>query len=1364
MRLRGLLAAVVLGSGLPVLVATGAAPAHATAPTTAPALTAPADGVAWTPDSALHWSSVAGAAGYEVQIATDSGFDSVVYDQFTAARTATPPARLPDGVLYWRVRATDATQHSGPASTVRTLVQDPSAAPVPLSPDDGAITAFPDHPPVFAWDAVDGATSYTLQIDDAADFVDPTSITTSNTSYTLTRAQTFDQTYYWRVAATLSNKQSSAYSTVRSYTLSWASTPTLLTPAANSTVTDVVFSWAPVTGASAYNLQVSPNGDFANNVTLQAVNLRSTRYSPASTLDNGSYFWRVQAEDVGSDTGVWSDPLTFNRAWIAPGGDVERPTLLTPQWAPGGDTPYVSAALNLSWTPVHHASSYQIEVSTDPNFSPSPNITFQCVTNHTTFTPYTRLTPSPEYGCKIGGLQPGKIWYWHVRGLDDPYGVDGSWSNVGTDDTWRFIVRPDVPQPLPSADAGLSWTPIAGAAKYLVTIQSGGTNVPGSPWTTYATSFTPPAAVSGAELTWYVQAVDGNGVASAHDSGFPLTLPTSAPASASASVELTAPMDGAVSPRMPQMAWTAPAGASKFEVWYAADGGDFFAFTTTEPYASFTYTGTPLAAGTYTWFVRARDKTGKPLGDSATSSFVISTLPAMPATDYLTPSCVAPTPCDDTPTLSWNPQPNAGWYIVSLAVDPHFTNVLREWGTAYPWLTPRESLVDNQAGQSYYWFVRSCVDVSATRCGPSPQDDVANAAADRFQKRSHPVTGLLPADGTSPVAHQVSLSWDDYLDSTGSVQEAKQYLVQVSTKADFSTVLDTATVDQTTYTAWTRTYPEGPLFWRVQALDGSGNHLTWSTVQTLTKRSPAPVPISPAPAAAVSGVPVLSWSPAPYAANYDVEIYADGDTNFSTVNRVLNVGTWFTYWVPTKGLPSGDYAWRVRPTDADARPGQWSNAGTFTLQGEAPVLVDPADAVAVRSDDLLFSWQPPPSGQKVAQYRWQVSSNAGFSRPVSATTVNHVWAPTGTITDGSWYWRVQVLDGSGDVIATSAVRRFGKDTVAPVVSTWEPNPPVAVGASFRLTFNEPVLHVSGASVVLRVGATGVPARVTASPTTAVLTPLAPLMPGQDYTLAVTAALTDDSGNPIVPTSRSFSVDGHVQHGSPVLVERWAHVATSGASGGGYDLSSTAGASLRWTFTGSRAAVLGTRARDGGYADVYVDGRRTAQASFYSASTANRRTVWSTSSLSSGRHVLELRVLGTHPGAAKGSWVRPDALQAGTAVRQEQDATETFAPSRRGYDLVGHTAGIGSRPTYSLTFRGSSLSVYGLRSPAAGRAAFFLDGRLQDTVDLRSSGTQAQLLLWSSPRLRDGVHHLRIEVVGTATGNGSSVGVSDLRTY
>src|SRR3954469_24321787 len=148
-----------------VVVAAPSPSASATAPTLAPALAQPADGSPWTPDTALRWGAVTGAAKYEVQIATDDTFGAVVYSQVTAARVATPSKAMPEGTLYWHVRALDAAGSPGPASSTWTLVKGPADVPVPLTPEDGETKTFPGEPPVFTWTAVDGAKSYQLEID-----------------------------------------------------------------------------------------------------------------------------------------------------------------------------------------------------------------------------------------------------------------------------------------------------------------------------------------------------------------------------------------------------------------------------------------------------------------------------------------------------------------------------------------------------------------------------------------------------------------------------------------------------------------------------------------------------------------------------------------------------------------------------------------------------------------------------------------------------------------------------------------------------------------------------------------------------------------------------------------------------------------------------------------------------------------------------------------------------------------------------------------------------------------------------------------------------------------------------------------------
>ena len=239
-----------------------------------------------------------------------------------------------------------------------------------------------------------------------------------------------------------------------------------------------------------------------------------------------------------------------------------------------------------------------------------------------------------------------------------------------------------------------------------------------------------------------------------------------------------------------------------------------------------------------------------------------------------------------------------------------------------------------------------------------PTNDLANTNASAFRKISSAVELATPADSTT-IANQVTFNWTDYLATNEALgvpvhQEAKTYKIEVSLAADFSTIFDTATVDQTTYTPFSKTYPEGPLYWRVQTIDDSGNTLTKSPARLVNKISPKVVPTFPTNGSTQSGVPFFQWTPQAYAATYLVEIYKNGDTNFSPANKVLNATTKFSAWAPTTSLPTGDYAWRVRRNDADNRAGPWSNARTFTLAAAKPSLIAPANAATVSAEDAAL--------------------------------------------------------------------------------------------------------------------------------------------------------------------------------------------------------------------------------------------------------------------------------------------------------------------------------------------------------------------------------------------------------------------------
>ena len=187
----------VLGS---TLVATG--PAHA-------ALSAPGglspSGSAGQPHPVLSWDRVAGAEDYDVQVATDPGFASVLDTVTTANRRFVPPRTLPpESRLWWRVRASDGpTTSAWATATFDTAL---IGGPTLLAPAHEAVLAQPAQPLLLSWSPVPGATDYALEVDDAQGFPSPvTAADLKTTSYVIRNpgaptADT-DNGTWWRVRA-----------------------------------------------------------------------------------------------------------------------------------------------------------------------------------------------------------------------------------------------------------------------------------------------------------------------------------------------------------------------------------------------------------------------------------------------------------------------------------------------------------------------------------------------------------------------------------------------------------------------------------------------------------------------------------------------------------------------------------------------------------------------------------------------------------------------------------------------------------------------------------------------------------------------------------------------------------------------------------------------------------------------------------------------------------------------------------------------------------------------------------------------------------------------------------------------------------
>jgi hypothetical protein len=1152
-----------------------------------PALAVPAAPTQLSPDSTtvggqplLEWHRVKTAAEYDVEISTQPDFDTTIYDETTSNSRATPTEALPSGDLYWRVRGVTSNDVRGPWATA-SFSQDVVMGPALLGPEDGAQLQQPDEPPLLSWQPITGATSYTVEWDNDDQFVDAESETVKTNAYTLPDPGP-QQTYYWHVRADLSGDVSSDWSQARSFDVLALAAPILTYPddSATTQVQDIVLDWKPVAGAVKYEVRVSPDDNFPDETTESAT-VVSTRYSPPTTFDNDQYWWQVRAIDVNNNKSPWATSANqFQRNWP------NRPQLIAP--IDGGS---VSGHFYYQWDPVPHASTYRLDFGTDGAFSPN---TFKtCLTAATTFTPgrvdMRNCTPlqNGTYYWRVRALDGpatpdingifSDIHSFHfdqspVTQLTPPYDPDSPGS----------IPAPDVPI--------LSWEPYQDMEKYKVQVyKANGDNAAST--TTYSTSWVPTGNnrldPEDGPFRWTVQALARNtgetpvlleefqsrfslSGSVTDDPGTPALTPTSP--------------NGSHTYRFPVLTWEpylstdpSPVPAAYYQVFVAGQGSESYRQLADKfPFpAAVDDVEAGLSSGTYHWFANAYSSGGVLLesGFSKQGTFTIDPLDSvtgmrvsLTGQGLESPDSTCernldgPAPVcgnlQQTPILRWNPVPEASHYMVYLARDRELTNMadVTNTTTVSNTFMPVELLPDSQAGTAYYWVIRACK--AQNTCEPEPTE-----ATNAFDKRSNPVTGLterehestsiMPPTGPGgsadfpEFADEIVLSWDDYLATNqagndadvtgmGSTVEAMSYEVEMGSNPNFPSAdtVKSGPIDQTTFTPWVKTVPEGPFYWRVRAIDGDDNSLPWSepraaggAAAAIEKRSPTPTLVSPLGGVVVSQTPALRWNALAYAAKYDLQISPNGDTTFSS--PLISVHVTQTSYVPTSvTLPASGspYVWRVRRQDVNNRAGEWSTPRSFSVAAEAPTKVTPTSNVYVAAKDALFTWMPSPGA---SSYRFERRAIGSTSSQENVTTVGLNWAPTRTIPDGTYEWRVSSFDAGNKLLAASAWSQFTVDETAPTVRTKSPTNLATPTSTFKVGFSEKVTGVASATYALYLKGNPhkLPAKVKVTDRRkgALLIPQAKLKVGKEYTIKLTKGIKDAAGHSLKTTSWTVEI-------------------------------------------------------------------------------------------------------------------------------------------------------------------------------------------------------------------------------------------------
>jgi hypothetical protein len=451
---------------------------------------------------------------------------------------------------------------------------------------------------------------------------------------------------------------------------------------------------------------------------------------------------------------------------------------------PAGLTPddgYQSAApqrkdLILAWTPVPGAASYEVQVSPSEDFS--HNIYVDATSKVATFTPPLLALPHGAY-------------FWRVRVSGNSCWSDDSGHAAQITRGWPGSSPASV-VPADGATVGLSqlrfaWTAIPQASHYVFAID-------GWHCVTDSPSFTPyhlPTKVA-AGLPPERLAQDG----SCFD------INTLTPGDHAWKVW---PLDGTDI--------TVDGKPDSTGIISLGNAGAEDVIPTPSPMAGLRIVKAEAGLPSITATVHITD-------DSGTGGATLLPLHAdalVPDTGALGADCSSL--CAAMPTLTWSKVVGATEYRVSIATDADFTNIVRAYETPHTTLTSRELLPDNQAGSSYWWTVQAC---NASVCG-------AAAPSASFHKRSAPVQLQQPADGATLGAVGITLSWNDFKQDDGSTIDAAQYHLQVAKDCAFNQVVDDAQVDLTSYTATDQVYADGTYYWRVQALDQSGNPLAWSS-------------------------------------------------------------------------------------------------------------------------------------------------------------------------------------------------------------------------------------------------------------------------------------------------------------------------------------------------------------------------------------------------------------------------------------------------------------------------------------------------------------------------------------------------------
>jgi len=1021
-------------------------------PNNKPLLISPANSatVEYFDAPSFSWAPVIGAAYYRFQIATSPAFTTIVSDQYPITTTYQPESKLPNATYYWRVIPIDPSSRTGTSSESRMFVMGYNQIPTLLEP---ANNSTPTFTPTFRWTAVRGAQFYMLQYSTDPSFNSGLiQVNSQNTTYSPPVTLENDRNYYWRVR-TYSGNSVSDWSPVWRFTKQWYIQPVLLTPVDGyQHVRFPIFTWTPVPGASFYRFELDTNQDFVNNYITEDTS--NNFYTPNNYEGIGRImYWRVTPYDANSRRGKESGVFSYYSEYTKVSPDLIYPYYYyTPNTFPAPDenvvmNPYVDRTV--SWpifywhrltTPFPvggtYAYAYRLQVSTSSLFNP---IAWTVDTQNTHASPTVANNFVPV---------AGQDYFWRVRALNSSGVEVGNWSQI-----WKTHITipaagslpppPQLRRPVNAAEfvettPSFEWRQVAGADSYEVQISndSGFASVLDTGIVKYP-AYSPTASLAQRLLSkinygtyyWRVRArAGGNPLGDwseirrfqvASQSERKTTART--PGDAANQLLIGSDPDDTADNNYELTTLNA---VQDSNYWY-------FGFNATAAVGNMSYA--------MYLDVDHLDNSGATFDPRG---YTVTTIPAhRPEYAIFINQVGATFTVTDTEVYKWN---GTVWGSPQRLSDIGGGLTYNAGGGYVEIKAPNTSIGMRDDTGSYAVALFSLPAVSGLPVDSVPTNPnvPGNGLLNRFASVSERMNLVMPpnnADGDLNDAYPfVPPFYFDYPTGSNGTAPWAGVRIRVFLDPGFTTqVAEYTVVSNSNYFAGTSHHwyydlqGDNTYFWRAQPCYNGGCQVfgAWTQGWRFERRGLVPQNLQES---VTFATPNFSWDMVEGANNYDLQV--DNDPNYGSLEIGARVAQ--NSYTPQNTLNSGVYYWRVRVVRFNNALAEWSASKSFTLAYPLPAGLTPNDPDPNHTVKTTptFCWTPliqsVNSIPVLAAYRYRLQVSKGdptFSVPLfTIETEQSCYTPLNGFEDGTYYWRVSMIDGNYIAGAYSPAAVFTK--------------------------------------------------------------------------------------------------------------------------------------------------------------------------------------------------------------------------------------------------------------------------------------------------------------------------------------------------